>query len=120
VRRPSVIAKDVGAKAKFAARVGDALGIIGQRKRVGADKGLLGITRQIEGRISDPRIMGFLRNNSIFVFGQADRARTSATVGEILDAMWLFNSKFERALSMLDEMKARKNGWLRRQPHSSE
>ena len=57
-------------------------------------------------RISDPRIMGYLRNNSIFAFGQADRARTSATVREILDAMWLFNGKFERALSKFDEMKA--------------
>ena len=61
----------------------------------------------INYRISDPRIMGYLRNNSIFAFGQADRARTSATVREILDAMWLFNSKFERALSKFDEMKAR-------------
>jgi hypothetical protein len=58
-------------------------------------------------RISEPRIMGYLRNNSIFAFGQADRARTSATVREILDAMWLFNSKFERALSKFDEIKAR-------------
>jgi hypothetical protein len=58
-------------------------------------------------RISDPRIMGYLRNNSIFAFGQADRARTSATVREILDAMWLFNSKFERALSKFNEIKAR-------------
>jgi hypothetical protein len=57
-------------------------------------------------RISDPRIMGYLRNNSIFAFGQADRARTSATVREILDAMWLFNGKFERALSKFGEMKA--------------
>ena len=61
----------------------------------------------INYRISDPRIMGYLRNNSIFAFGQADRAKTSATVREILDAMWLFNSKFERALSKFDEMKAR-------------
>ncbi len=61
-------------------------------------------------RISEPRIMGYLRNNSIFAFGQADRARTSATFREILDAMWLFNAKFERALSMFDEIKARKNG----------
>jgi hypothetical protein len=37
-------------------------------------------------RISDPRIMGYLRNNSIFAFGQADRAKKSATVHEILDA----------------------------------
>jgi len=61
----------------------------------------------INYRISDPRIMGYLRNNSIFAFGQADRARTSATVREILDAMWLFNSKFERALSKFAEIKAR-------------
>jgi len=58
-------------------------------------------------RISDPTVMVYLRNNSIFAFGQADRARTSATVREIFDAMWLFNSKFERALSKFDEMKAR-------------
>jgi hypothetical protein len=59
-------------------------------------------------RISEPTIMGYLRNNSIFAFGQADRAKTSATFREILDAMWLFNSKFERALSKFDEIKARK------------
>lgn len=59
-------------------------------------------------RISDPRIMGYLRNNSIFAFGQADRARTSATFREILDAMWLFNAKFERALAIFDEIKAGK------------
>ena len=58
-------------------------------------------------RISDPTIMGYLRNNSIFAFGAADRARTSATVREILDAMWLFNGKFEQALSNFDEIKAR-------------
>ena len=61
-------------------------------------------------RISDPRIMGYLRNNSIFAFGQADRARTSATFREILDAMWLFNDKFERALSQFSEIKARSKG----------
>jgi hypothetical protein len=59
-------------------------------------------------RISDPTIMGYLRNNSIFTFGQADRARTSATFREILDAMWLFNPKFEQALARFDEIKARK------------
>src|SRR5262244_4247196 len=48
-------------------------------------------------RISEARIMGYLRNNSVFTFGRLDRARTSATVREILDAMWLFNDKFERA-----------------------
>jgi hypothetical protein len=57
--------------------------------------------------ISDPTIMGYLRNNSIFAFGHADRAKTSATFREILDAMWLFNAKFERALSKFDEIKAR-------------
>jgi hypothetical protein len=61
-------------------------------------------------RISDPRIMGYLRNNSIFAFGQADRARTSATFREILNAMWLFNDKFERALAKFDEIKARQRG----------
>lgn len=58
-------------------------------------------------RISDPKIMGYLRNNSIFAFGHADRARTSATFREILDAMWLFNAKFERAISKFDEIMAR-------------
>jgi hypothetical protein len=58
-------------------------------------------------RISEPKIMGYLRNNSIFAFGQADRARTSATFREILDAMWLFNAKFERALAKFDEIMAR-------------
>ena len=57
-------------------------------------------------RVSDPRIMGYLRNNSMFTFGQADRAKTSATFREILDAMWLFNDKFERALARFNEIKA--------------
>lgn len=57
-------------------------------------------------RVSDPKIMGYLRNNSMFTFGQADRARTSATYREILDAMWLFNAKFERALAIFGEIKA--------------
>lgn len=56
-------------------------------------------------KISDPRIMGYLRNNSIFTFGQADRAKKSATFREILDAMWLFNNKFERALSIFNEIR---------------
>jgi hypothetical protein len=60
--------------------------------------------------ISDPTIMGYLRNNSIFTFGQADQARTSATFREILDAMWLFNDKFERALAKFDEIKAERKG----------
>jgi hypothetical protein len=58
-------------------------------------------------RVSDPRIMGYLRNNSIFAFGRADRARTSATFREILDAMWLFNSKFEKALAAFEDIKSR-------------
>jgi hypothetical protein len=61
-------------------------------------------------RISDPTIMGYLRNNSIFTFGRLDRAKTSATFREILDAMWLFNDKFERALSTFKEIKARRKG----------
>lgn len=60
-------------------------------------------------RVSDPTIMRYLRNNSIFTFGQADRAKTSATYREILDAMWLFDDKFERALSKFNEIKARRN-----------
>ncbi len=61
----------------------------------------------VDYRVSDPAIMRYLRNNSIFAFGHADRARTSATFREILDAMWLFNKKFERALSKFEEIKAR-------------
>lgn len=67
----------------------------------------LGSRNLVDYRISDPKVMAYLRNNSIFTFGQADRARTSATFREILDAMWLFNDKFERALSKFDEIKAR-------------
>jgi hypothetical protein len=61
-------------------------------------------------RISEPRIMGYLRNNSIFTFGRTDRAKTSATFREILDAMWLFNDKFDRALSKFEEIKAQRKG----------
>ncbi len=56
-------------------------------------------------RISDFKIMGYLRNNNIFTFGQTDRARASATFGEILNAMWLFNGAFGRALSKFHEIK---------------
>jgi len=59
-------------------------------------------------KISDPRIMGYLRNNSIFAFGHTDRARTSASFREILDAMWLFNNNFEKALAKFNEIKARR------------
>jgi hypothetical protein len=61
-------------------------------------------------KISSPRIMGYLRNNSIFAFGKADRAKTSATMREILDAMWLFNGTFKRALAKFNELKARQKG----------
>src|SRR5258707_918826 len=61
-------------------------------------------------RVSDPTIMGYLRNNSMFTFGRADKAKTSATFREILDAMWLFNEKFERALAKFNEIKAQKRG----------
>jgi hypothetical protein len=60
--------------------------------------------------ISDPTIMGYLRNNSIFAFGQADRAKTLATFREILDAMWLFNDKFSRALAKFGQIKAERKG----------
>jgi hypothetical protein len=63
-----------------------------------------------DNQISDPTIMGYLRNNSIFTFGHVDRAKTSASFREILDAMWLFNDKFERASSKFDEIKAQPKG----------
>jgi hypothetical protein len=56
-------------------------------------------------RISDARVMGFLRNNSIFTFGKANRARNSATYREILDAMWLFTPKFEKARASFNAIK---------------
>ena len=55
-------------------------------------------------RVSDPTIFGYLRNNSVFTFGQVDRAKASATYREILDAMWLFNLKFEQAASKCKEI----------------
>jgi hypothetical protein len=61
-------------------------------------------------RVSDPTIMGFLRNNSMFTFGRADRAKTSVSFREILDAMWLFNDKFDRALARFNEIKGQKKG----------
>ena len=54
--------------------------------------------------------MGYLRNNSIFTFGKADREKTSATFREILDAMWLFNDKFERARAKFEEIRAQEKG----------
>jgi hypothetical protein len=58
-------------------------------------------------RISDSTIMGYLRNNSVFAFGQADRARASANYREILDGMWLFNAKFEQARRKFDEIRTK-------------
>jgi hypothetical protein len=56
-------------------------------------------------RVSEPRIMGYLRNNSMFAYGAADRAKTLANYREIMDAMWLFNEKFERASAEYDKVK---------------
>jgi len=67
-------------------------------------------------KISNPTVMGYLRNNSIFTFGQADRAKTAATFREILDAMWLFDDKFERALSKFNEIRARQKSENRQLP----
>ena len=55
--------------------------------------------------------MGYLRNNSMFTFGKKDRARKSATFREILDAMWLFNSKFEKAQAKFATIKAGEKSW---------
>jgi len=60
-------------------------------------------------RISEPTIVEYLRNNSIFTFGQVDRAKTSATFQEIFDAMWLFNDKLERAEAKFDEIKVQRS-----------
>lgn len=60
--------------------------------------------------VSDARVMGFLRNNSIFTFGKANRAKRSATYREILDAMWLFNAKFERARVTFNEISGKGGG----------
>lgn len=64
----------------------------------------------LDYEISSARIMGYLRNNSIFAFGKRDRAKTSATMREILDAMWLFDDTFKRALREFNEIKARRKG----------
>ena len=61
-------------------------------------------------RISDPVMMFCLRNNSMFAYGQTDRRRTSATFRETLDAMWLFDEKFERAMTKFNELKDRRKG----------
>jgi hypothetical protein len=73
-------------------------------------KSALNSGRLVYYKISSTRIMGYLRNNNIFAFGKADRAKTSATMREILDAMWLFDDTFKRALIKFDEIKARQKG----------
>jgi hypothetical protein len=73
-------------------------------------KSALSSGRLVDYKIASPRIMGYLRNNSIFAFGKADRAKTSATMREILDAMWLFDDTFKRALTKFNEIKARQKG----------
>ena len=55
-------------------------------------------------QVTDARVMGFLRNNSIFTFGHANKTKRSATYREIFDAMWLFNPKFDRALKSFNEL----------------
>jgi hypothetical protein len=74
----------------------------------GPTKSALNSGNQAGYRISDPTVMKYLRNNSVFAYGQADRTKTSATFREVLDGMWLFNDKFERALSKLSEIRARR------------
>jgi len=64
----------------------------------------------LDYRISSPRIMGYLRNNSMFAFGKADRAKKSATMRDVLDSMWLFNYVFEQALAKFEEIQARQKG----------
>jgi hypothetical protein len=70
-------------------------------------KSALASGRFVSYEISDPTVMAYLRNNSILAFGHADRAKTSATFGEILGAMWLFNDKFEHALALFNEIDSR-------------
>jgi hypothetical protein len=46
----------------------------------------------------------------MFAYGKSDRARTSATFREILDAMWLFTEKFERARAEYQKIKVQEKG----------
>ena len=64
----------------------------------------------VDYKISSPKIMRYLRNNSIFAFGKADRAKTSATIREILDAMWLFDDTFKRALTKFNKFAGPQKG----------
>jgi hypothetical protein len=73
-------------------------------------KAALGSGNLTDYRIADATVMGYLRNNSVFTFGHADRARTSATFGEVLGAMWLFDQKFEKALAIFNAIKTQRKG----------
>ena len=73
-------------------------------------KAALNSGKLLNYKISEARIMGYLRNNSMFAFGKTDRTKTSATMREILDSMWLFNDTFERALAKFGEIKAQQKG----------
>lgn len=68
----------------------------------------LGSGEFLNHRITSPRILGYLRNNSIFTFGKKDRAKKSATFREILDGMWLYNRIFMRALDKYHTVTASK------------
>ena len=61
-------------------------------------------------RVSDPVIMGYPAQQQHVRLWTGRRARTSATFREILDAMWLFNAKFEKAISIFEEIKAGQKG----------
>ena len=54
--------------------------------------------------------MKYLRNNSVFVFwtSRQGKGNVPVTFRDILDAMWLFNDKFERAIAEFDKIKTRK------------
>ena len=61
-------------------------------------------------RISDPRIMGYLRNSSIFCpWTEPTGPERPRAFRDILDAMWLFNAKLERALEF-DGIKPQQKG----------
>lgn len=55
--------------------------------------------------VTSRQVMGFLRNNSMFTFGKANRAKTKATYREILDAMWLFETKFAKAKAQYEAIR---------------
>ena len=52
----------------------------------------------------------FAQQQHLHLWTRPTGRRTSATFREILNAMWLFNDKFERALAKFNEIKAGKKG----------